>query len=63
MLIDKSQSDMVLVAWMQCIRAAVAVATCLSVCYVDVLCQVTESIIMAPSCDCSPAVLVFPYQI
>jgi len=48
----------------QCTRASIAVADVwLSVCHVDVLCQTTESIIMRPSPDRSPATLVFPYQI
>jgi len=36
---------------------------CLCVCHVDVLCPNDESIIMRPSPDCSPDILVFPYQI
>jgi len=39
---------------------AVCVCVCVCVCHVDVCAQTTESIIMQPSPDCSPAILVFP---
>jgi len=50
----------------QCVRAACAMATwlCGSVSVTLMYCaQTTESIIMRPSRDCSPAILVFPHQI
>jgi len=49
----------------QCIGAAFAVMTCLSVSLsvTSMYCaQTTESIIVQPSPDCSLAILVFPYH-